>query len=123
MAGEVCPDQPQGFRKVKTTARRFRWKEIFFLLLFKKRFYYSAAGTPKACVQKKFFANIQRIDCVHVQDQLLSTSYRYYRVRGAIANRTSGSHKNLYISLFLLTIFCPIYYIPRNRTRFCTETK
>ena len=33
-------------------------------------------------------------------------------LRGAILNRTYGTHKNLYISLFCLTIFGPIYYGP-----------
>ena len=31
---------------------------------------------------------------------------------GTIVNRTYGTYKNLYISLFLLTIFGPIYYRP-----------
>ena len=30
-------------------------------------------------------------------------------LRGALLNRTYGKHKHLYISLFLLTIFGPIY--------------
>ena len=33
-------------------------------------------------------------------------------IRGTILNRTHGTDKNLYISLFLLTIFGPIYYGP-----------
>ena len=33
-------------------------------------------------------------------------------LRGAIVNRTYGTHKNLYISLFLQTIYDPIYYGP-----------
>jgi len=33
-------------------------------------------------------------------------------LRGTIVNRTYGKHKNLYICLFLLTIFGPIYYGP-----------
>ena len=33
-------------------------------------------------------------------------------LRGAIVNRTYGTHKNLYTSLFLLPIFGPIYYGP-----------
>ena len=38
-------------------------------------------------------------------------------LRGAIVNRTYGTHKNLYIYLFLLNIFGPIYYAPpRNIT-------
>ena len=32
--------------------------------------------------------------------------------QGAIVNRTYGTHKNLYISQFLLKIFGPIYYGP-----------
>ena len=32
--------------------------------------------------------------------------------RGAILNRTYGTHKKLYISLFLLTILGPIYCGP-----------
>ena len=33
-------------------------------------------------------------------------------LRGTILNRTYCTHKNLYISIFLLTIFGPIYYGP-----------
>ena len=33
-------------------------------------------------------------------------------LRGTLVNRTYGGHKNLYIHLFLLTIFGPIYYRP-----------
>ena len=33
-------------------------------------------------------------------------------LRGSIVNRTYGEHKNLYISLFLLAIFGPVYYGP-----------
>ena len=33
-------------------------------------------------------------------------------LRGTIVNRTYGTHKNLYNSLFLLTKFGPIYYGP-----------
>ena len=33
-------------------------------------------------------------------------------VRGTIINRTYGTYTNLYISLFLLNIFGPIYYGP-----------
>ena len=35
-----------------------------------------------------------------------------YYLRGAIANTTYGTNNNLYISLFLPTIFGPIYYGP-----------
>ena len=31
-------------------------------------------------------------------------------LRGTVLNRTYGTHKNLYISRFLLTTFDPIYY-------------
>ena len=33
-------------------------------------------------------------------------------LRGTLVNRTYGEDKNLYIHLFLLTIFGPIYYRP-----------
>ena len=33
-------------------------------------------------------------------------------VRGTMVNRTYGTHRNLHISIFLLTIFGPIYYGP-----------
>ena len=32
--------------------------------------------------------------------------------RGLVLNRTYGTHKELYVSLFLPTIFGPIYYGP-----------
>ena len=35
-------------------------------------------------------------------------------VRGAIVNRTYCTHKKLYIYVFILTIFGPIYYGPRQ---------
>ena len=35
-----------------------------------------------------------------------------FRGGGAIVNRTYDTHKNLYIYLFLLTMFGPIYYGP-----------
>ena len=38
----------------------------------------------------------------------------YIILRGTIVNRTYGTHKNLYIYPFLLTIFGPINYGPRN---------
>ena len=40
-------------------------------------------------------------------------------LRRTIVNRTCGTHKNLYVHLFLVTIFGPIYYdppIPRDRS-------
>ena len=33
-------------------------------------------------------------------------------IRGTLVNRTYGGHKNLYIHIFLLTIFGPVYYRP-----------
>ena len=36
----------------------------------------------------------------------------YILLRGTILNRTYGTHKNLHISLLLLTIFGPIYCGP-----------
>ena len=33
-------------------------------------------------------------------------------LRGGILNRTYGTHKTLYIYLYLLTLFGPIYYGP-----------
>ena len=43
-----------------------------------------------------------------------TNEYRYHTLllRGTIVNRTYCRHKNLYISLFLLTIFGPINYGP-----------
>ena len=32
--------------------------------------------------------------------------------RGGVLNRTYGTHKNLYISLFILPLFGPLYYGP-----------
>ena len=40
-----------------------------------------------------------------------SRTYRIY-LRGTLVNRTYGGHKNLYIHLFLPTIFGHIYYRP-----------
>ena len=37
-------------------------------------------------------------------------------LRGGIVNRTYSTHKNLYIFLFLPTIFGPIYNGPRLRS-------
>ena len=36
----------------------------------------------------------------------------FYYLRGTMVNRTYGTHKNLHIYLFLLTIFGPIYFGP-----------
>ena len=52
---------------------------------------------------------------VHRRSYLIWPSvivYIYILLRRAILNRTYGAHKNLYISLFLLTSFGPIYYGP-----------
>ena len=40
------------------------------------------------------------------------TVYLVLLLRGTIVNRTYGTHKNLNISLFLLTIFGPVNYGP-----------
>ena len=37
---------------------------------------------------------------------------KIHLLRGTIVNRTYGTHKNLHVHLFLLTIFGPIYYGP-----------
>ena len=42
-------------------------------------------------------------------------------LRGAIVNRTYGTHKNLYVYLFLLTKIGPIYYGPPLRTAGCPK--
>ena len=39
-------------------------------------------------------------------------SYEVHLLRGTILNRTYGTHKKLYTSLFLPTIFGSIYYGP-----------
>ena len=39
-------------------------------------------------------------------------AYQFVLSRGAIINRTYGTHKKLYISLVLLTVFGPINYGP-----------
>ena len=36
----------------------------------------------------------------------------YIPLRGTIVNRTYGTHKHLYINLFLLTMLGPVYYGP-----------
>ena len=37
---------------------------------------------------------------------------RNFLLRGTIVNTTSGTHKNLYVKAFLLTIFGPVNYGP-----------
>ena len=44
-------------------------------------------------------------------------------LRGTIVNRTYGTHKKLYIFLFLLTKFGPIYHGPRNHSGSLEEFK
>ena len=48
--------------------------------------------------------------------------YKYTCIlfRGGILNRTYGTHKNLYTSLFLLTIFVLFTVVPRNINPFRT---
>ena len=43
--------------------------------------------------------------------------YRTCILRGTLVNRTYGGNKNLYIYLFLPTIFGPIYYRPVRNSR------
>ena len=45
---------------------------------------------------------------------MLHHAYRCWwaPLRGTILNRTYGEHKNLYVSLFVPTMFGPIYYGP-----------
>ena len=42
----------------------------------------------------------------------ITVFYCVLLLRGTIVNRTYGTHKNLYIYLFSLTIFGPVYYDP-----------
>ena len=52
--------------------------------------------------------------CANVITVLPGTSISVLMVlRGAIVIRTHHIHKNLYITLFLLIIFGPYYYVPR----------
>ena len=46
----------------------------------------------------------------------VNTWYSIIQLRRGVLNRTYGKHKNLYISLFLVTIFGPIYYGPPLRS-------
>ena len=52
--------------------------------------------------------------CLHILyvEGLLKRSECTFYLRGTLVNRTYGGHKNLYINLFLLTIFGPVYYRP-----------
>ena len=47
------------------------------------------------------------IICTHVKRALVSLLLRW-----TLVNRTYGGHKKLYIHLFLLTVFGPIYHRP-----------
>ena len=49
---------------------------------------------------------------VFLHQSAWSTEKNIHILRGTILNRTYGPYTNLYISLFLLTIFGPIYYGP-----------
>ena len=42
---------------------------------------------------------------------------------GAVVNRTYGTHTNLYICLFLLTVFGPIHFAPRNSLELVRVTR
>ena len=64
---------------------------------------------------------------VHTKTYIFTNFYRHYLVlftifssnttvlRGAAVNRNNGTRKNLYIYLFLLTLFGPIYYCMVSR--------
>ena len=60
--------------------------------------------------------SVDNLDDVSVDDllidDLLYLYTRYDLLRGTIVNRTYGRYKNLYIYLFLLTIYGPIYCGP-----------
>ena len=45
-------------------------------------------------------------------DEIPPVWYIVRLLRGTLVNRTYGTHKNLYIYLFLLTLLGPIYYGP-----------
>ena len=47
--------------------------------------------------------------CSHRTGILIEEQHFY---GGSDLNRTCGSYKNLHVSLFLLTVFGPIYYVP-----------
>ena len=48
----------------------------------------------------------------HICQESSSSAVYPILLRGVIVNRAYGTHKNLHIYLFLLTIFGPIYYGP-----------
>ena len=50
--------------------------------------------------------------CLLFPSALDLTLFIYVAFTGTIVNRTYGTHKNLYISPFLLPILGPIYYGP-----------
>ena len=54
----------------------------------------------------------QSIPYIAVSVQYLRTTTLLILLRGIIVNRTYGTHKNLHIYVFSLTIFGPIYYGP-----------
>ena len=67
-------------------------------------------GEKNACTRdRKIVGNIQ-----HKLQPLCQVRINTYLIllRGTTLNRTYGTHKNLYISLFLLTTFGPVYYGP-----------
>ena len=53
---------------------------------------------------------ITRLLAVHIYLQSAATTGR--SITGSLINRTYGGHKNLYINIFLITIFGPTYYRP-----------
>ena len=58
--------------------------------------------------------NIHQVDHKNRNQFFRPEREKYIDLRGPIVNRTYGTHKNLpiYISLFLPTVFGPIYYGP-----------
>ena len=66
----------------------------------------------KACLKPRFlFGSALNKACLGWARQLV-ISWQIFLLRGTILNRTYGTHKNLYISLFLLSMFGSIYYGP-----------
>ena len=70
-------------------------------------------GEENTCLQKKLNTIHILIGKASIQVfSIRKIGCSFLLLRGTIINRTYGSHKNLYIPLFLLTIFGPINYGP-----------
>ena len=68
---------------------------------------------PDVAAVLSHFAALLHEQVINRVDLLPGNWYRILLIlRGAILSRTCGTHKNLYTSLFLLTIFGPNYYGP-----------